>query len=110
MGGKSGVSGMARGISSDHELGEYVRLLLQATVESVEPAEDGLKRIRARLGQRPRPTVGGLQRRWAAGRLTCRWAAGGLASRRDARRPACRRPAGTKRGNAPGAGGGLVPE
>jgi hypothetical protein len=67
MGGKSGVSGLAEGTSSDHELGSYVRLLLRAAVESIEPAEDGLTRIRARLGQRPRRAAGGLACRRAAG-------------------------------------------
>ena len=70
MGGKSGVSGLvglAGGTSSDPELGEYVRLLLRAAVESIEPAEDGLARIRARLGQRPRRAAGGLACRRAAG-------------------------------------------
>jgi hypothetical protein len=75
MGGKSGVSGLARGTTSHHELGEYVRLLLRAAVESIEPAEDGLKRIRARLGQRPRRATRGLAYRRAAGGLACRRAA-----------------------------------
>ena len=70
MGGKSGVSGLvglAGGTSSDHELGEYVRLLLRAAVESIEPAEDGLEGIHARTGQRPRRADGGLACRRAAG-------------------------------------------
>ena len=70
MGGKSGVSGLvglAGGTSSDRELGEYVRLLLRAAVESIEPAEDDLARIRARLGQRPRRAAGGLACRRPAG-------------------------------------------
>ena len=66
MGGKSGVSGLAGGTSSDHELGSYVRLLLRAAVESIEPTEDGLTRIRARLRQRPRRAAGGLECRRAA--------------------------------------------
>jgi len=66
MGGKSGVSGLAGGTSSDHELGSYVRLLLRAAVESIEPAEDGLTRIRARLRHHPRRAAGGLECRRAA--------------------------------------------
>jgi len=86
MGGKSGVSGLAGGISSDHELGEYVRLLLRAAVESIEPGEGGLNRIRARLGQRPRRAAGGLACRRAAGRLVGRRAAEAKAWQR----PRCR--------------------
>ena len=77
MGGKSdvsGLSGLSGGISSDHELGEYLRLLLHAAVEPLEPAGGGLKRIRARLAPRPR------------------WAAGGFECRRPAEMPARRRP------------------
>ncbi|HXZ69422.1 MAG TPA: hypothetical protein VEH31_00955 [Streptosporangiaceae bacterium] len=77
MGGKSGVSGLAGGISSDHEVGKCVRLLLLAAVESIEPAEDSLERIRARLGQHPRR---------AAGRLACRRAA----EMQARQRPRCR--------------------
>jgi len=86
MGGKSGVSGLAGGISSDHELGEYVRLLLRAAVESIEPGGGGLNRIRARLGQRPRRAAGGLACRRAAGRLVGRRAAEAKAWQR----PRCR--------------------
>jgi len=83
MGGKSGVSGLAGGISSDHELGEYVRLLLRAAVESIEPGEGGLNRIRTRLGQRPRRSAGG---------LACRRATGQVAGRRAAETKAWQRP------------------
>src|SRR5262245_3422546 len=92
MGGKSGVSGLAGGISSDHELGEYVRLLLRATVAPREPGEGGLNRIRARLGQRPRWAAGGLACRRPAGRLGGRWAAGQVAGRRAAETKAWQRP------------------
>ena len=76
MGGKSGVSGLAGGISSDHDFGDYLRHLLRAAVEPIEPAGDGLKRIRARLGQRPCRAAGGLACRRAAwalprGHLRC---------------------------------------
>ena len=54
MRGKSDVSRLSGGTSSDHEFGEYLRRLLLAAVEPIEPADGGLKRIRARLGQRPR--------------------------------------------------------
>jgi hypothetical protein len=74
MRGKSGVSGLSGGISSDHELGEYLRLLLHAAVEPIELTDGGLKRIRARLALRPRRAVGG------------------LACRRPAEVPARRRP------------------
>ena len=83
MGGKSGVSGLAGGISSDHELGEYVRLLLRAAVESIEPGEGGLNRIRTRLGQRLRRSAGG---------LACRRATGQVAGRRAAETKAWQRP------------------
>jgi len=92
MGGKSGVSGLAGGISSDHELGEYVRLLLRAAVESIEPGEGGLNRIRARLGQRPRRSAGGLACRRAADRLGHWRAAGQVAGRRAAETKAWQRP------------------
>jgi hypothetical protein len=92
MGGKSGVSGLAGGIGSDHELGEYVRLLLRAAVESIEPREGSLNRIRARLAQRPRRSAGGLACRRAAGRLVGRWAAGHVAGRRAAETKAWQRP------------------
>jgi hypothetical protein len=55
MRGTSEVSGPAGGIASDREFAEYLRRLLTAAAESVEPAGDGLERIRARLGQRWRP-------------------------------------------------------
>ena len=83
MGGKSGVSGLAGGISSDHELGEYMRLLLRAAVESIEPGEGGLNRIRTRLGQRLRRSAGG---------LACRRATGQVAGRRAAETKAWQRP------------------
>jgi hypothetical protein len=92
MGGKSGVSGLPGGISSDHELGEYVRLLLRAAVESIEPGEGSLNRIRARLGQRLRRSAGGLACRRAAGRLGDRRTAGQLAGRRAAETKAWQRP------------------
>jgi hypothetical protein len=68
----SGLSGLSGEISSDHELGDYLRLVLHAAVEPLEPA-DGLKRIRARLARR------------AAGRFACRRPA-----EMPARRPRCR--------------------
>jgi len=83
MGGKSGVSGLAGGTSSDHELGSYVRLLLRAAVESIEPGEGGLNRIRTRLGQRLRRSAGG---------LACRRATGQVAGRRAAETKAWQRP------------------
>jgi len=70
----SGLSGLPGGISSDAEMGEYLRLLLHAAVEPLEPADGGLQRIRARLAPRPRR------------------AAAGLACRRPAETPARRRP------------------
>jgi hypothetical protein len=66
MRGKSDVSLLFGGISSDHELGDYLRRLFRAAVEPIEPADGGLKRIRARLGQRPRRAAGGLAGRRAA--------------------------------------------
>ena len=73
MRGKSDVSLMSGGISSDHEFGEYLRGLLRATVEPIEPAEDGLKRIRALLGQRSRQAAAGLAcRRAAAAQMPAR--------------------------------------
>jgi hypothetical protein len=63
MRGKSDVSRLSGGISSDHEFGEYLRGLLHAAVEPIDPAGGGLKQIRARLGQRTRR---------AARRLACR--------------------------------------
>ena len=51
MRGKSDVSLMPGGISSDSDFGEYLRGLLRAAVEPIEPADGGLKRIRALLGQ-----------------------------------------------------------
>jgi len=70
----SGLSGLPGEISSDAEMGEYLRLLLHAAVEPLEPAGGGLKRIRARLAPRRRR------------------AAAGLACRRPAVMPARRRP------------------
>jgi len=58
---------MSGGISSDHEFGEYLRGLLREAVEPIEPADGGLKRIRAPLGQRSRRAAGGLACRQAAG-------------------------------------------
>jgi hypothetical protein len=92
MGGKSGLSGLPGGISSDHELGEYVRLLLRAAVESIEPGEGGLNRIRARLGQRSRRSAGGLACRRTAGSLGGWWTTGQLAGRRAAETKARQRP------------------
>lgn len=66
MRGKSDVSRLFGGISSDHEFGDYLRRLFQAAVEPIEPADGALKRIRARLGQRPRRAAGGLACRRAA--------------------------------------------
>ena len=66
MRGESDVSLMSGGISSDHDFGEYLRGLLRAAVEPIEPADGGLKRIRALLGQRSQ---------WAAAGLACRQAA-----------------------------------
>ena len=60
MRGKSDVSRLFGGISSDHEFGDYLRLLLRAAVEPIEPADGGLKRIRARLGPRARRAASGL--------------------------------------------------
>ena len=60
MRGKSDVSRLSGGTSSDHEFGEYLRSLLLAAVEPIEPADGGLKRIRARLGQRARRAATGL--------------------------------------------------
>ena len=60
MRGKSDVSRLSGGASSDHEFGEYLRSLLLAAVEPIEPADGGLKRIRARLGPRPRRAADGL--------------------------------------------------
>ena len=57
MGGKSDVSQLSGGLSSEHELGEYLRQLLHAAVEPIEPADNGLKRIRARLALRLQRTV-----------------------------------------------------
>ena len=66
MGGKSDVSRLSGGISSDHDFGEYLRGLLRAAVEPIEPADGGLKRIRALLGQRSQRAAGGLACRQAA--------------------------------------------
>ncbi len=60
MRGKSDVSRLSGGTSSDHEFGEYLRRLLLAAVEPIEPAGGGLKRIRARLGRRARRAAGAL--------------------------------------------------
>ena len=60
MRGKFDVSRLSGGTSSDHEFGEYLRSLLMAAVEPIEPADGGLKRIRARLGQRARRAASGL--------------------------------------------------
>ena len=77
MRGKSDVSLLSGGISSDQEFGEYLRGLLRAAVEPIEPTDGGLKRIRARLGQRSQRATGG---------LACR-----LPGERPARRhPRCR--------------------
>jgi hypothetical protein len=80
MRGKSDVSRLFGGISSDHEFGEYLRRLLRAAVEPIEPADGGLKRIRARVGQRPRRAAGSR----AGGQRRCPYgdthdAGGGLA-------------------------------
>ena len=66
MRGKSDVSRLSGGISSDHEFGEYLRGLLRAAVEPIEPTDSGLKRIRARLGQRSQRSAAGLACRRAA--------------------------------------------
>ncbi|HCU95562.1 MAG TPA: hypothetical protein DHU96_23760 [Actinobacteria bacterium] len=55
MHGRSDVSALAGGIQSEREFGEYLRQSLRAAAESIEPAGDGLERIRARLGQRWQP-------------------------------------------------------
>jgi hypothetical protein len=55
MGGTSEISGLAAGIWSDREFAEYLRRSLTAAAESVEPAGDGLERIRTRLEQHWRP-------------------------------------------------------
>jgi hypothetical protein len=55
MGGTSEVSGLAGGMRSDREFADYLRRSLTAAAESVEPAGDGLERIRARLGRPWRP-------------------------------------------------------
>ena len=60
MRGKSDVSLMPGGISSDHDFGDYLRGLFRAAVEPIEPADGGLTRIRALLGQRSRRAAGGL--------------------------------------------------
>ena len=57
------MSRLSGGTSSDHELGEYLRLLLHEAAETIEPSDGGLKRIRARLARR---------RRRVAGRFACR--------------------------------------
>lgn len=49
------ISGLGGDVMSDGEFGGFLRWSLHAAVESVEPAGDGLERIRARLGQRWRP-------------------------------------------------------
>jgi hypothetical protein len=67
MRGKSDVSRLSGGTSSDHEFGEYLRSLLLAAVEPIEPADGALKRIRARLGQRARRAASGLVCRQPAG-------------------------------------------
>ena len=82
MRGKSGVSGLSGGINSNHELGEYLRLLLHAAVEPIEQTDGGLKRIRARLARRPRRAAGRLACRRPAEmparrRRRCRWWPGG---------------------------------
>ena len=65
MRGKSDVSRLSGGISSDHEFGDYLRRLLRAAVEPIEPADGGLKRIRARLG--PAPAAGSRRARVPVG-------------------------------------------
>jgi hypothetical protein len=72
MRGKSDVSRLSGGTSSDHEFGEYLRSLLLAAVEPIEPADGGLKRIRARLGQRARRAASGLACRQPLG-MPARW-------------------------------------
>jgi hypothetical protein len=57
---------MSGGISSDHEFGEYLRGMLRAAVEPIEPADGGLNQIRALLGRRSRRAAGGLACRRAA--------------------------------------------
>ena len=79
MRGKSDVSLMPGGISSDHDFGDYLRGLFRAAVEPIEPADGGLTRIRALLGQRSRRAAGGLACRRAA--------AAGMPARRH---PRCR--------------------
>ena len=66
MRGESDVSLMSGGISSDHDFGEYLRGLLRAAVEPIEPADGGLKRIHALLGQHSQRVAGGLACRRAA--------------------------------------------
>ena len=78
MRGESDVSRLPGGISSDHGLGEYLRLLFHEAVETIEPTDSGLKRIRARLALRPKRAVAGFACRRPAEmaarqRLRCRW-------------------------------------
>ena len=54
------MSRLPGGTISDHEFGEYLRGLLLAAVEPIEPADGGLKRIRARLAQPSRRAASGL--------------------------------------------------
>ena len=71
------MSRLSGGISSDHELGEHLRLLFHAAVEPIELADGGLKRIRARLARRPQQAIGGFACRRPAEmprrHLRCRW-------------------------------------
>ena len=72
------MSRLPGGISSDHGLGEYLRLLLHEAVDTIEPTDGGLKRIRARLARRPQRAVGGFACRQSAmmparRRPRCRW-------------------------------------
>jgi hypothetical protein len=68
---------MPGGISPDQDFGDYLRGLLRAAVEPIEPAGGGLKRIRALLGRRSPAAAAGL----ACGRA----AAAGMPVRRHPR-------------------------
>jgi hypothetical protein len=55
MRGRGDISGPGGDGPSDQEFGEFLRRSLHAAMEPVEPAGDGLERIRARLGHNWRP-------------------------------------------------------
>ncbi len=59
---RPGTSGLSGDVPPDGEFGAFLRRSLHAAAESVEPAADGLERIRARLGHNLRPLT------WQVGR------------------------------------------